>query len=279
MKVMKVMKRPATKLIKRPATKVILPAPEWVEDVDGAALPNWSEHWVKVLRGSLDGLVVSRTLTSGTTINVWSDCGGMCTEMFALADIKAAIASEYAVNVTAKLHCFCDTDKHCRQLAIANHAPTHVSDDIYSRNFDDGTYECSLCADSHYMPRTGLDVYACCFPCGPWSKAGLGLGFNDDDGQVCWQAIASIKYMQPSLYLMENVVSIGDKNPLGPSDVDVIKAHMVEHLPGYAHIVVTGVDPTMNGFPVHRNRIFLIGGRVEVIASKTYFIGIRCCRN
>ena len=253
------MKRPA---VKRPAN-----VPDWraVPPPGGPEQPQWACHWVEVLGDRL-GDLMSNTLTSGTTLNVWSDCGGMGTEMFALADITAAIQAKYGVLMQLNLHCFCDSEKHCRDMAVANHAPTHVSDDINNRDFDDGTFECSLCADTHAMPTQGLDIYVCCFPCGPWSKSGKRLGFNDADGQLCWQAIASIKYMKPNLYVMENVVAIGDRDELGQSDLEVIKAHMVEALPGYTHLVITGIGPTMNGYPVRKSRTLLIGGRSEVIA-------------
>jgi site-specific DNA-cytosine methylase len=233
-------------------------------------MPQWASHWVDVLGHRL-GDLMNTTLTSSTTLNVWSDCGGMGTEMFALADLTASIQARYGVLMKANLHCVCDNEKHCRDMAIDNHTPTHVSDDIYNRNFDDGTFECSLCADTHAMPTHGLDVYVCCFPCGPWSKCGKKLGFNDAAGELCWQAIASIKYMQPSLYMMENVVAIGDGNDLGTSDLQVIKAHMGEHLPGYTHLVITGIDPTFNGFPVRKLRTLLIGGRSEVIAFWNFY--------
>ena len=71
--------------------------------------------------------------------------------------------------------------------------------------------------------------------------------------------------MNPSLYVMENVVAIGDRDELGESDLDDIKADIAEKLPDYVHIVISGVDPTMSGFPVRKNRTLLVGGRSEVI--------------
>ena len=264
------MKRPAADAVgqlrphlrQRPSMK--FKPKEWVVPPGGPDLPQWSRHWLGVLADLLGG-VVNNTLTSETTLNVWSDCGGMSTEMDALADISAAIEACHGVRIRYKLYCFCDNKEHCREMAIANHAPTHVSDDIYNRNFDDGTFECSLHKDTHAMPPHGLDLYVCCFPCGPWSKSGKKLGFNDRDGQICYQAIASIKYMQPRLYVMENVVAIGDRDELGASDLDDIKADIAEKLPDYVHLVISGIDPTMSGFPVRKNRTLLVGGRSEVI--------------
>ena len=74
--------------------------------------------------------------------------------------------------------------------------------------------------------------------------------------------------MKPSLYLMENVVAIGDRDELGASDLDDIKADMVQKLPDYVHLVITGIDPTVNGFPARKNRTVLVGGRSEVIALR-----------
>ena len=265
------MKRPAAdekvQLVKRPAMKKTPKQREWVVPPGGPDLPQWPRHWLNVLYDLFDGLVIN-TLTSETTLTVWSDCGGMSTEMGALADIAAAIEARYGVRIRHKLFCFCDSDEQCREMAIANHAPTHVSDDIYSRNFDDGTFECSLHEVTHAMPPRGLDLYVCCFPCGPWSKNGKRLGFHDGDGHICYQAIASIKYMKPSLYLMENVVAIGDRDELGASDLDDIKTDMAQKLPDYVHLVITGIDPTVSGFPSRKNRTVLVGGRSEVIALR-----------
>ena len=266
----KLMKRPA--MMKRPARAASKPLgwiddstpPAWRVPPGGADMPQWAHHWVNVLGDHL-GSLVGTTLTTGTTLNVWSDCGGMSTEMFALDDITAAIGARYGVLMQSKLYCFCDNQRPCREMAFANHAPTHVSDDINSRNFDDGTFECSLCETTHLMPRVGLDIYVCCFPCGPWSKSGKRLGFDDADGSLCWQAIASIKHMQPNIYVMENVVAIGDQNELGESDLDIIKSHMAQCLPGYTHLVITGIDPTLSGYPVRKSRTLLVGGRSEVI--------------
>ena len=274
----KKLKKPPV-LMKRPGGAVINPRgnrhrtapPEWRVTPGGTDMPQWAPHWVNVLRDHLDGLV-GTTLTPGTTLNVWSDCGGLSSEMFALGDIVSAIEKHYGVLMGVKLYCFCDTDPHCRDMAVANHGPVHVSDDINNRNFDDGTFECSKCCATHMMPTAGLDAYVCCFPCGPWSKSGKRLGFDDDDGNLCWQAIASIKHMQPNIYVMENVVAIGDQNELGESDLDVIKAHMALHLPGYVHLVITGIDPTLNGFPVRKARTLLVGGRSEVITLCNSYI-------
>ena len=271
-KAAKLMKRPA--LMKQPAMTrpaMTRPAgpPEWVVPPGGADMPKWSRHWVDVLGDHL-GELMHGTLTSETTLNVWSDCGGMSTEMFALDDIAKAIAARYGVQMRMKLYCFCDNEQHCRDMAIANHAPTHVSDDIYRRNFTDGTFECSLCGVTHVMPTAGLDLYVCCFPCGPWSKSGKKLGFDDGDGELCWQAIASIKHLQPNFYMMENVVAIGDRDELGVSDLDTIKSHMAARLPGYVHLVVTGIDPTLNGFPTHKARTLMVGGKCQVTACISY---------
>ena len=66
---------------------------------------------------------------------------------------------------------------------------------------------------------------------------------------------------------MENVVAIGDRDELGESDLDRIKADIAQKLPDYVHLVISGIDPTMSGFPVRKNRTLLVGGRSEVMRN------------
>ena len=115
----KLMKRPA--MMKRPARAASKPLgwiddstpPAWRVPPGGADMPQWAPRWVNVLGDHLGGLV-GTTLTTGTTLNVWSDCGGMSTEMFALDDITAAIGARYGVLMQSKLYCFCDNQRPCR---------------------------------------------------------------------------------------------------------------------------------------------------------------------
>jgi len=273
------MKRPANAaLMKRPAggwpqvPQAVMGQPRVIPIPGGPMLPQWESHFVALLDGALRPLIEGNMLTSSTTINVWADCGGMGTEMFALDAISRAMGERFGARFKVSLYLFCDKDKSCREAATACHDPKHVAENIYHRDLELGVVECVKCGGSHEIPRRGVDVYVCCFPCGPWSKNGKQLGFDDNNGKVCFQAIASIEFIQPSLYVMENVVAIGDKDSLGESDLAQIKSVMTQRLTGYNHIVIGGVGPSISGFPTIKNRTLLVGGLSQVCCCDSFLI-------
>ena len=160
-------------------------APErrnWADQIPGGPpQPAWTDHFVKLLTPNIKQLKSK----AGPSIKLvfCSDCAGRVMDMLTMRDIKRHISRLVGLDIILELHCYCDKDKSCRAFAAANHAPLHMADDIRSRNFTDGTYRCVTCEADHLWPDR-VDVYVCCFPCGPWSTKGKRLGFGDDDGSV-----------------------------------------------------------------------------------------------
>ena len=107
----------------------------------------------------------------------------------------------------------------------------------------------------------GVDLYECCFPCGPWSPLGSGLGLKDKDGDLCFQAVNSIKYMQPVFYFMENVVSLGEGE--AERDLSAIVKFLGDEVPGHHHLLLQGLDPSRQGYPAHKPRLCLVGCRKD----------------
>ena len=123
------------------------------------------------------------------------------------------------------------------------------------------------------MPRVGIDIYGCCFPCGPWSGQGKGLGFKDDAAQPVYHAVNTIKIVQPIFYYMENVLKIAaskttcvadEDNEVMP-DLTVIEQFLGELLPNYDHALVQGISPTHYAYPVVKRRVTMAGSRIDQV--------------
>ena len=60
----------------------------------------------------------------------------------------------------------------------------------------------------------GLHLYTAGFPCQPFSKSGLGLGYADEArGQLVVYCIAHIKVNKPTSFIIENVVALLEQHP------------------------------------------------------------------
>ena len=155
------------------------------------------------------------------------------------------------------------------EFAKANHQPLHMSDGIFARDFDAGTFRCIACgADHQFPPKT--DVYVCCFPCGPWSMKGARLGFSDRDGTIVWQAAKTINKLMPSVWYMENVVGLSSSktgSEAAATDLSVITDTLAKQMPLYHIMCLHQLSPMMMGFPIQRNRILITGIRTELTSA------------
>ncbi len=263
------MKKPAAaRMKKKPAAATwIRPPPsfapekqKWMTAVGGPPLPDWAGHYCNLLASKFTKLA-DMTQSKQLTINIWADCGGMGIEMTAGKQIAEAVASIVDLEIVFRLYQYCDKEPCCHLWAEAKHKPVHRSSNIFDRDFDTGEYYCTKCNEPHAMPQQGLDIYECCFPCGPWSKRGKGLGFTDADGNICFQAVKSIRYMQPALFFMENVTNIADDHGDGKNDLQEIEKYVKDELPNYSILTLKGVEPVMTGHPAHKPRLLILGAR------------------
>ena len=246
---------------KRPAAALMEPGADVLATSkvpSGPQLPPWANHCAAILPGL--GKLKHR-FGRELNITLWSDCGGMQVEMFALHEIAQAMKQQFDLSITLKDFCYCDSDPHAIKFAERNHNPLHIADDIMKRDFHGGTFDCEACGESHALPQTGVDVYVCCFPCGPWSA--------DADGQICWQALKTIQYMKPCVFAMENVLRLDEhvssEHVATQTDLQhIVDAMNAELSDLYTILILKSIDPTLAGFPVHKNRVAILGARKDV---------------
>ena len=186
-------------------------------------------------------------------------------EMLALRDIHDAVQRQSRMDISADLICYCDASAACRRFAQSNFLPKHVANDMKARDFDKRTYTCSMHRTDHAFPER-IDIYVCCFPCGPWSVKGLRLGFKDGDGNLVWYSIKTMKILMPGVWFMENVAAIdsASTSDADASDLEVICALLREELPGYWVVCHKHMDPIVTGFPAQRDRVAIVGVRQDL---------------
>ena len=197
-------KRPAAKpnvIAVRPAAASSAPPADvpsvstWAVPVFGSLEPNYADHFVALLCEHL------HHLPANMVINMWAYCAGTVSESVAAEKIADAILTRLGKRVKINLHAACDSSKPCETMARSDRSAKHFSRDIFDRDFTAGTFHCDFCQHDELMPTDGVDIYVCCFPCSPWSALGKRLGFNQKASAVIWQAILTIRHMNPCFFL------------------------------------------------------------------------------
>ena len=227
------------------------PQPDWEGDMVRAFAAELAE-----IKEALEGREI--------TLNIWSDCGGLDTEMFSLRRVASKVRELSGVNFKAKLFCACEEKMELRSFVATNHAPKHMSANMLDRDWVNKTFKCVWREDRVRMPEQGIDIYVCGFPCGPWTSHGLRKGFDDPASKCFWAAIKTIKILQPAIYVLENVFTLSSKDEEG-QDFTLMQQHMQEELPNFAHHVNDKVDPVQKGYPMRRTRVLMTGGRGDVV--------------
>ena len=260
------MKRAQQKQLSKPMRQMKADKSWANEVVGGTPMPDWADHCTKLLA---DGLLGFRQKTGNARevqLSVWSDCGGMGTELTAMTHLADSVLRLTQQKLSISNFCFCDKKLRCREFAKVNHQPLHMSDDIFARDFDAGTFRCVTCgADHQFPPKT--DVYVCCFPCGPWSMKGSRLGFSDRDGAIVWQAAKTINQLMPGVWYMENVMGLSSSrtgSEAAATDLSVITDTLSRQMPHYHTLCLHQLSPMMFGFPIQRKRIVIVGIRKEL---------------
>ena len=215
----------------------------WHERPGGPDQPNWAAHFVDILRAPLQKL--KQRLADGTQIVLWSDCAGQCTEMTAADTLAAELRKQLSVDINFRLYAACDKSRQSTDYATHNFRPTHVSADIFQRDFASSTLQCNTCKKPCHLPNAGVDIYCCCCPLGSCGRIGL-------DDPVWSQAIKTIQHMKPVMFIMETSRSLSVETAEKLSD-------------DYATCTINKSSPTDHGYPTEKMRALVTGGRLDQI--------------
>jgi hypothetical protein len=265
-------KRPARPAIptggKRSSRQVLLPpAAAWIEaqmqETDTICHPDWCAFFCAALKPYFLQLA-DRATGQKIWINVWSDCAGLASEMFAGSVIQKHLETSYGIHVEFALYLACDKDAKARELLQANHSPRHLAGDILDRNWEDGTLN-TVAGKVLNFPTGAIELYVSGFPCGPWSMRGARRGFADDNSQAALASLKTIKMLQPKMFILENVLQMATSRSVSDvvDDAQVIQNYFKAECPGYAVVVLRGVTPPWSGYPVGRKRLMIVGRQIQ----------------
>ena len=234
----------------------------WLESLP-AEHPAWSEQLLRVFEEEVRQCV---EIHQGReiTLNMWSDCAGLMVEGFAVRRIAQSLRELAGIKLNIKLFCACELKPELQSFISANHSPKHIAKDMMQRDWEQGQFECIQCGTLS-MPKQGIDIYVCGFPCVPWTPSGLRKGFDDANSQQCFAAIKTIVCMQPGLFFLENVMECTQVRD--GKDFDKILAYIHAELPSYHVNVWTNVDPTQAGYPIRRARVIISGAHHGLVAG------------
>jgi DNA (cytosine-5)-methyltransferase 1 len=143
----------------------------------------------------------------------------------------------------------CDIDKHCREVYQKNFKMEPKSDIKELKTAD--------------IPA--FDILCGGFPCQAFSHAGAQGGFEDTRGTLFREICRILRDCKPKYFLLENV-----KNLKGHDEGRTIKV-IYENLKqaGYTtHEEPIVLSPHMLGIPQHRERVFLLGIRNDLVGDK-----------
>ena len=235
-------------------------SPAWAQAVP-APHPSWAAHAVSTLRK--DGHFPARAGREKTIeLNVWSDCSGINSEMFALRELSAQLRALVGVVVKWVLYCTCDSDPKSRRFSELNHDPVHVSDWMEHRNIETGQFWCEKHGDNHDLPKGGLDLYVGTYPCSPWARRGKRTGFTHPDAQATIIGFKSIGFMQPAVFVIE-LGEMPSQNAL-EKIMETLKSTLQAAAVVYSIQVVRNLTPAWSGYPTRRKRLFIIGWRADI---------------
>ena len=133
-----------------------------------------------------------------------------------------------------------------RSPFLANHNPKKFFDDITTRG--NNGLECP-------------DLYVTGFTCQPFSKAGLGNGFKDENnGHIFLHIRDYIKQVLPKVFMIENVASICHHNNGGTLSTIL---ETLDELDAY-NVYQKVMNTEDHGIPHHRERLYICGIRREL---------------
>ena len=124
-------KRPAANNGAQPVPKRVLPhRVDWKNGLEHAPpQPDWEGELVRLFAEELSQIKASLG-EEETTVNAWSDCGGMVTEMFSLRRMASKVRELTGLKFKAKLLCMRTeagaSELHCHQPRAQAHGQGHA---------------------------------------------------------------------------------------------------------------------------------------------------------
>ncbi len=162
-------------------SKASAPKPWNYRPVDRARMPasfykptvNRDAQWVRALAE----LVPAFRHHSGANIvlNMWSDCAGMGSEIFAMRMLVMELKMLYNVDVVINVVGVCEKKIDCCVFLEENHSPRIISNDMCDRKIRDvdgklHAYDLNIKTGQYEELPHGIDIYGLGFPCTPWSR-------------------------------------------------------------------------------------------------------------
>ena len=244
--------------------------PDWA--IPGSEL-RWASEWPslpwadRIVHTLVSGGHLPRSAHKEIVLQLWSDCSGINSEMFAWRGIQDAIKRIIGADVNLSLHYTCDSDSKSLAFAQANHSPLHMSSNITQRNFRSGEYWCTKCAKNHPMPPVGVDLYVGTFPCSPCSRRGSRAGWAHPSVEALHIGLQTLAFINPAIWVIE----VGELFDTASMEEVVagIQNMLFKYSRKYVIQPVRNLGPTMQGYPIRRPRTFFIGHRADVCLDPT----------
>ncbi|CAE7231760.1 bsp6IM [Symbiodinium sp. CCMP2592] len=182
-------------------------------------------------------------------ITIGSCCSGWCSEVFA-----AQLLELHAREVFA-----CESWGPASLLTAATH------DHIYF--FED--------AFRDFMSAPTVDVFVAGAPCGPWSQAGLGHGFDDDDGLLIFPILRWIELRKPKVVILEQVDSLAKRHPEVLSlIIEVLRSFQGQAGQAEYQVSWQALNCRTHGFiPQNRGRLFIVAIRAQFAVQQMCWPG------
>ena len=230
----------------------------WPQGREVPAIP-WADHMIRALvtHGHLPPQA-----SKSPTLNVWSDCSGINSEMFALKDLSRKLKRIIGADIQWSLHFICESDPKSITFAKDNHGPRHISTDMKQRNFSTGEYWCESCGQNHPLPRSGVDLYVGTYPCSPWSRRGPRTSWDHPSVEAFRIGVETIAFAHPAVWIIE----VGELPQESAVDEVVTAIQQACHQGGRQYTIqpIRNLTPAFAGYPIKRPRTFFLGWRADV---------------
>lgn len=150
-------------------------------------------------------------------------------------------------------------------IAFANDNDTKACE-TYRDNFTHGIVEAKI-EDVKSSDIPNADIVLFGFPCQSFSIAGPQGGFDDERGNLFFEALRVIKDKQPKAFLLENV-----KNLVSHDNGNTFKVMTDNlHKAGYCFRYQVLNSMEYGNVPQNRERIYLVGFKDKKQCDKFYF--------